>query len=111
AVGARRARVLIATKFLGRTGPGVNDLGSSRRHIINACEASLTRLKTDYIARYQIHNQDLVTPPEETVRALDDLVRVGKVRYVGSSNHSGWTKMRALAMADRLCVTRYVRPQ
>jgi aryl-alcohol dehydrogenase-like predicted oxidoreductase len=103
--------VLIATKFLGRTGPGVNDLGASRRHIISAGEASLKRLKTDYIDLYQVHSQDLVTPPEETLRALDDLVRSGKVRYIGSSNHAGWTKMRALATSDHLGITRYVSQQ
>jgi aryl-alcohol dehydrogenase-like predicted oxidoreductase len=111
ALGTRRPDVLIATKFFGRTGPGANDLGGSRHNVINACEASLRRLKTDYIDLYQIHNQDLLTPPEETLRALDDLVRAGKVRYIGSSNHSGWTKMRALATSDRLGLTRYVSQQ
>ncbi|MBW8753677.1 MAG: aldo/keto reductase [Sphingomonadales bacterium] len=108
---SRRQEVLIATKCLGRMGPGVNDLGASRKHIVEACEASLRRLGTDYIDLYQIHNQDLLVPIEETLRALDDLVRAGKVRYVGSSNHSGWTKMRALATADRLGLTRYVSQQ
>ena len=111
ALGARRPEVLIATKFFGQTGPGVNDLGGSRHNIINACEASLRRMKTDYIDLYQIHNQDLLTPPEETLRALDDLVRAGKVRYIGSSNHAGWTKMRALATSDRLGLNRYVSQQ
>jgi aryl-alcohol dehydrogenase-like predicted oxidoreductase len=111
ALGARRPSVLIATKFLARMGPGENDLGASRLHIIQACEASLRRLKTDYIDLYQIHNQDLLTPPEETLRAFDDLVRAGKVRYIGSSNHSGWTKMRALATSDRLGLTRYISQQ
>jgi aryl-alcohol dehydrogenase-like predicted oxidoreductase len=92
-------------------GPGINDLGSSRKHIVEACEASLRRLGTDYIDLYQIHNQDLLVPIEETLRALDDLVRSGKVRYIGSSNHSGWTKMRALAISDRLGLTRYVSQQ
>ncbi|MCB2079407.1 MAG: aldo/keto reductase [Novosphingobium sp.] len=110
-LGPRRKDVLIATKCLGRTGPGVNDLGSSRKHVVEACEASLKRLKTDYIDLYQIHNQDLDVPIEETLRALDDLVRDGKVRYIGSSNHSGWTKMRALATSDRLGLTRYVSQQ
>lgn len=110
-LGSRRSQVLIATKCLGRMGPGVNDLGSSRKHIVEACEASLKRLKSDYIDLYQIHNQDLIVPPEETLRALDDLVRAGKVRYIGSSNHSGWTKMRALATADRLGLNRYVSQQ
>jgi aryl-alcohol dehydrogenase-like predicted oxidoreductase len=111
ALGPRRQAVLIATKFFGQTGPGVNDLGGSRNHLIAACEASLRRLKTDYIDLYQIHNQDLLTPAEETLRALDDLVRAGKVRYIGSSNHAGWTKMRALAVSDRLGLTRYVSQQ
>jgi aryl-alcohol dehydrogenase-like predicted oxidoreductase len=111
ALGARRTQVLIATKFVGPLGPGVNDLGASRHHIINASEASLKRLKTDYIDLYQPHSQDLITPPEETLRALDDLVRAGKVRYIGSSNHGGWAKMRALATSDRLGITRYVGQQ
>lgn len=111
ALGNRRPDVLIATKFFGRTGPGANDMGGSRHNIINACEASLRRLKTDYIDLYQIHNQDLVTPPEETLRAFDDLVRTGKVRYIGSSNHAGWTQMRALATSDRLGLARYISQQ
>lgn len=110
-LGARRSRVLVATKFFGRTGSGVNDLGASRHHILEACEASLRRLKTDYIDLYQIHQQDLLTPPEETLRALDDLVRGGKVRYVGYSNHAGWAAMRALATSDRLGLARYVSQQ
>jgi aryl-alcohol dehydrogenase-like predicted oxidoreductase len=111
ALGPRRPQVLIATKFFGHTGSGVNDAGGSRHHITNACEASLRRLKTDYIDLYQIHNQDLITPVEETLRALDDLVRSGKVRYIGSSNHAGWTMMRSLAASDRLGLERYVSQQ
>ena len=111
ALGARRKDVLIATKFFGKMGEGVNDLGGSRHHIIEACDASLRRLKSDYIDIYQIHNQDLMTPPEETLRALDDLVSAGKVRYIGSSNHSGWTKMKALATSDRYGWARYVSQQ
>ena len=103
--------MLIATKFFGQTGQGVNDLGGSRHHILEACEASLRRLQTDHIDLYQMHNQDLLTPPEETLRALDDLVRAGKVRYIGSSNHAGWTEMRALATSDRLGLNRYVSQQ
>jgi aryl-alcohol dehydrogenase-like predicted oxidoreductase len=110
-VGGRRSRVLIATKCFARMGPDANDLGSSRHHIVRACEASLKRLRTDYIDLYQMHSQDLATPPEETARALDDLVRQGKVRYIGSSNYSGWVKMRALATADRLGLERYVSQQ
>lgn len=111
AVKSQRQQVLLATKCYGQMGPGVNDLGSSRKHVIEACDASLRRLQTDYIDLYQIHNQDLLVPIDETLRALDDLVRAGKVRYVGSSNHSGWTQMRALATADRLGLTRYVSQQ
>lgn len=111
ALGARRSQILIATKLMGKTGPGVNDVGASRLHIISACEASLRRLNTDYIDLYQLHNQDLITPPEETLRALDDLVRTGKVRYIGSSNHAGWTQMRALATSERLGLTRFVSQQ
>jgi aryl-alcohol dehydrogenase-like predicted oxidoreductase len=111
ALGARRKQVLIATKAFGAMGPGVNELGASRQHIVEACEASLKRLKTDYIDLYQIHNQDRLTPADETLRALDDLVRAGKVRYIGSSNHAGWTKMKALATSERLGLTRYVSQQ
>ncbi len=111
ALGVRRSQVLIATKLMGKTGPGVNDIGASRLHIISACEASLKRLNTDYIDLYQLHNQDLITPPEEMLRALDDLVRTGKVRYIGSSNHAGWTQMRALATSERLGLSRYVSQQ
>ena len=111
ALGDRRQRVLIATKAYGPMGRGPNDSGSSRHHIIEACEASLRRLKTDYIDLYQMHNQDAVTPTEETLRALDDLVRAGKVRYIGSSNFSGWRMMKALATSDRLGLERYVSQQ
>jgi aryl-alcohol dehydrogenase-like predicted oxidoreductase len=111
ALGKRRPKVLIATKAFGATGRGVNDLGASRQHLVAACDASLKRLRTDYIDLYQIHNQDMLTPTEETLRALDDLVRSGRVRYIGSSNHAGWTKMRALATSDRLGLARYVSQQ
>lgn len=110
-LGPRRNQVLIATKFLGQTGDGVNDVGSSRHHIIEACEASLWRLKTDHIDLYQMHNQDLLVPADEALRALDDLICSGKVRYIGSSNHAGWTKMRSLATSDRLGLNRYVSQQ
>jgi aryl-alcohol dehydrogenase-like predicted oxidoreductase len=111
ALGARRPDVLVATKCFGRSGLGLGDCGASRHHIIKACEASLRRLNTDYIDLYQVHHQDLNTPPEETLRALDDLVRAGKVRYIGSSNHSGWMQMRALAVSDRLGLNRYLSQQ
>jgi aryl-alcohol dehydrogenase-like predicted oxidoreductase len=111
ALGERRKDVLIATKAYGQMGPGQNDSGSSRHHIIEACEASLRRLRTDYIDLYQMHNQDSVTPTQETLRALDDLVRAGKVRYIGSSNFSGWRMMKALATSDHLGLERYVSQQ
>jgi aryl-alcohol dehydrogenase-like predicted oxidoreductase len=111
ALGDRRKKVLIATKAFGPMGRGPNDSGSSRQHIIEACEASLRRLRTDYIDLYQMHNQDSLTPVEETLRALDDLVRAGKVRYIGSSNFAGWRLMKSLAASDRLGVERYVSQQ
>ena len=91
-----RERIVLATKCYGRTGPGPNDQGLSRRHIIAACEASLKRLQTDYIDLYQVHRFDAETPLEETLRALDDLVRDGKVRYIGCSNFHAWHLADAL---------------
>ncbi len=85
-VGIARQDIVIATKAFGRTGPGRNDVGASRGHIMDAVEASLKRLQTDYIDLYQIHAADSVTPVEETLRALDNLVSQGKVRYIGCSN-------------------------
>jgi aryl-alcohol dehydrogenase-like predicted oxidoreductase len=111
AIAGRREKVLISTKGTFRTGPGPNNIGSSRHRIIAACEASLRRLGTDYIDLYQLHGLDEVTPIEETVRALDDLVRAGKVRYLGVSNFSGWSLMKSLAVADRYGWTRYVAHQ
>jgi len=111
ALGARRKEVVLATKVFARMEPGANQAGLSRRRIIEACEASLRRLGTDYIDLYQAHNFDAVTPLEETLRAFDDLVRSGKVRYVGSSNYSGWQLMKALAIADRLGLSRSISQQ
>ena len=90
ALGDRRRDVIIATKFGMPTGPALQDKGGSRRYILRAVEASLKRLGTDYIDLYQIHAPDPATPLEETLRALDDLIRAGKVRYIGHSNFSGW---------------------
>jgi len=90
ALGARRQDVVIATKFAMPTGPTPLDRGGSRRYVMRAVEASLTRLGTDYIDLYQMHSPDPDTPIEETLSALDDLIRAGKVRYVGNSNFSGW---------------------
>lgn len=111
AIKGRRDKVLISTKATFRMGPTPNNLGSSRHHLIAACEASLKRLGTDYIDLWQMHGFDAKTPIEETMRALDDLVRVGKVRYIGCSNYSGWHLMKALAIADRYGWTRFVAHQ
>lgn len=102
ALGAKRQDVIIATKVRGRTGSGPNDLGLSRLHIIRQVEESLKRLGTDYIDLYQIHNPDQLTDWEETLRALDDLVRSGKVRYIGSSNMTGWELMKARGISREL---------
>lgn len=99
--GRKRSEVVLATKALGTVGPGHNDRGASRGHIMDAVKASLKRLGTDYIDLYQIHGLDRFTPIEETMRALDDLVRQGHIRYVGVSNWSAWTIMKALGLADR----------
>ncbi|HTU54454.1 MAG TPA: aldo/keto reductase [Acetobacteraceae bacterium] len=98
--GRKRSDVVLATKVFGQVGPGPNDRGASRGHIMNGVKASLKRLGTDYIDLYQIHGLDPVTPIEETVGALDDLVRQGHVRYVGVSNWSAWTIMKALGIAE-----------
>ena len=99
-LGIARKDVVIATKCYGRVGPGYNDVGASRKHIMEAVDASLLRLKTDYIDLYQIHGSDSVTPVEETLRALDTLVSQGKVRYVGCSNWPAWKLQRALDISE-----------
>jgi len=104
---ASRNSIVLATKCAGATGPGPNDLGLSRYHIHRAVDASLRRLGTDVIDLYQVHGFDPRTPIEETMRALDDLVRWGKVRYVGCSNYPAWRLGQALAASDRIGVTRY----
>ncbi len=95
ALSGRRHEVVLATKVRGRMGPGPNQVGLSRLHIVEAVEASLTRLGTDYIDLYQIHRPDVLTNIEDTLRALDDLVRSGKVRYIGCSNLPAWQMMKA----------------
>jgi len=95
-----RKDVVIATKVYGRVGPGRNDIGASRGHILNGVEASLRRLQTDYIDLYQIHANDSVTPIEETLRALDTLVTQGKVRYIGVSNWQAWKIAKALGISE-----------
>ncbi len=99
-LGIARKDLVIATKAYGRTGPGRNDVGASRGHILDAVEASLKRLSTDYIDLYQIHATDLVTPIEETLRALDTLVQHGKVRYTGVSNWHAWRIQKALSFSE-----------
>ena len=106
-----RDDVLIATKARMVAGPGPNDGGASRHHLVRSVERSLRRLRTDHIDLYQIHEWDGQTPLEETLEALDTLVRSGKVRYVGASNYSGWQLMKALAVADRHRYQRYVSQQ
>jgi aryl-alcohol dehydrogenase-like predicted oxidoreductase len=98
--GIARKDIVIATKAFGRTGPGRNDVGASRGHIMDAVEASLKRLQTDYIDLYQIHAADSITPVEETLRALDNLVSQGKVRYIGCSNWYAWQLMKALGISE-----------
>jgi len=109
--GPRKNGVLIATKARFRMGDGPNDTGSSRYHLISACEASLRRMKTDVIDLYQLHEWDGQTPLEETMEALDTLVRHGKVRYVGCSNFSGWHIMKALGVSEREKRERFVSQQ
>jgi aryl-alcohol dehydrogenase-like predicted oxidoreductase len=111
ALQGRRADVLIATKAYGRMGRGDHDQGLSRQHLIAACEASLRRLGTEWIDLYQVHNFDALVPVEETLRALDDLVRAGKIRYIGCSNHAGWQLMKALGIADRRGLASYIGQQ
>jgi aryl-alcohol dehydrogenase-like predicted oxidoreductase len=111
ALGKTRGDVLVATKARFPMGPGPNDRGNSRHHLISACEASLKRLRTDWIDLYQLHQWDGETPLEETLAALDHLVSSGKVRYIGCSNWSGWHIMKALAVSDRLGSPRFVSQQ
>jgi aryl-alcohol dehydrogenase-like predicted oxidoreductase len=111
AIKGRRDKVLISTKATFRSGDGPNDVGSSRFHLIESCEKALKRLQTDHIDLFQLHGFDAMTPIEETLSALDDLVRAGKIRYVGCSNFSGWHLMKSLAIADRHNLPRYVAHQ
>ena len=99
-LGINRYDIVLATKVRGTMGPGPNDKGLTRKHIIEQAELSLKRLKTDYIDLYQIHSYDPLTPVEETIRALDDLVRSGKVRYIGASNMAAWQFMKALSYSE-----------
>lgn len=103
----KRDELVIATKVFNPTGPGPNDMGLSRKHILQACEASLRRLGTDYIDLYQVHADDMATPLEETLSALDQLVRDGKVRYIGASNHTAWRLSEALCTSENHGLARY----
>ncbi|HEY3937266.1 MAG TPA: aldo/keto reductase [Bryobacteraceae bacterium] len=111
AIAGRRNDVIVATKAFFPTAPGPNDTGTSRHHLIKACEASLRRLGTDYIDIYQMHCFDARPPAEETLSTLDGLVRSGKVRYLGCSNYSGWHLMKSLSVAERYGWSRYVAHQ
>lgn len=111
AMQGRRERIVLATKARFPMGEGPNDAGLSRHHLIKSCEASLRRLGTEYIDLYQVHEWDGQTPLEETLRALDDLMRAGKVRYVGCSNYSGWQLMKALGTAERHNLPKFVSQQ
>lgn len=107
----RRDKMLLSTKATFRMSDEPNDVGSSRFHLIRSCEASLRRLKTDYIDIYTLHGFDAQTPVEEALRTLDDLVRSGKVRYIACSNFSGWHLMKSLAISDKYGWSRYVAHQ
>jgi aryl-alcohol dehydrogenase-like predicted oxidoreductase len=108
ALKGKRQKALVSTKATFSTGDGPNDKGSSRYHLISACEASLKRLGTDHIDVYFMHAFDALSPVEETLRALDDLVSSGKIRYIGASNFSGWHLMKSLATSEKYGLARYV---
>ncbi|MEZ4403658.1 MAG: aldo/keto reductase [Kofleriaceae bacterium] len=110
-VGLNRDELVIATKVRGRIGPGPNAVGLSRKHILDAIDGSLTRLGLDHVDLYQIHGVDHATPLEETIGALADVVRAGKARYVGFCNLPAWMAMKALAIADRAGLPRFVSAQ
>ena len=111
AIKGRRHDVIISTKGSFRRGPGANQIGHTRHHLINAVDASLKRLGTDYIDLYQLHAYDSLTPAEESLGVLDDLVRAGKLRYIGCSNFSGWHLMKSLAVSEKYGLARYVAHQ
>jgi 1-deoxyxylulose-5-phosphate synthase len=107
----KRDQIVLATKVYGNMGEGLNERGASRYHIIRACEDSLRRLQTDHIDLYQLHRPAITIPQDETLRAFDDLVRAGKVRYIGCSTHPAWVVMEALATSERYNLVRYVSEQ
>ena len=111
AIRGRRDQVILSTKLALRAGDGPNDVGASRHHLVRGVDAALRRLGTDTIDLLQLHAFDAMTPVEQVLRTLDDLVRAGKVRYIGASNFSGWQLMKSLAASDRLGLSRYVANQ
>ena len=111
AIKGRRDKVLISTKATFPFGPGANDAGSSRFHLLRAVDAALKRLGTDYIDLFQLHGFDALTPQEEVMRVLDDLVTAGKIRYTGCSNFSGWHLMKSLAVSEKYGLNRHVAHQ
>jgi len=111
AIKGRRDKVIISTKGTFRFGTGPNDVGSSRAHLIKSVEGSLRRLGTDYIDLYQLHGFDALTPVAEVLHTLDELVRAGKICYIGCSNFSGWHLMKSLAISEKLGLARYVAHQ
>lgn len=106
-----REQVVLATKVYGRVGDLPNEGGASRYHIIKACEDSLKRLQTDHIDLYQLHRPPLTHPQDETLRAFDDLIRAGKVRYIGCSTHPAWMVMESLSISERYGLNRYISEQ
>src|SRR6202453_1452052 len=111
AIKGRRDKTIISTKGTFRFGPGPHDVGPSRYHLIRSVEGSLRRLGTDFIDLYQLHAFDAMTPIEEVLGTLDDLVKAGKIRYIGCSNFSGWHLMKSLAVSERFGLSRYVAHQ
>ena len=107
----KRDRIVLATKVFSKVGEGPNDGGASRWHILKSCEDSLRRLQTDYIDLYQLHRPSATIPQDETLRAFDDLVRAGKVRYIGCSTHPAWKVMEALAISEKHHLVRYISEQ
>lgn len=106
-----REQVILATKVNGRMGDSPNDAGASRYHIVKACEDSLKRLQTDHIDLYQLHRPPMTHPQDETLRAFDDLIHAGKVRYIGCSTHPAWMVMEALSLSERYSLNRYISEQ
>ncbi len=111
ALGLKRSDVIVATKAMGGMGPGVNDAGVSRYHLMDQIDASLKRLGMDHVDLYQIHGWDALTPIEESLRALDDIVRSGRARYIGVSNWAAWQIMKALGISERLGLEKFASLQ